>query len=128
MEKPTATVLLKELILLKETQRKLEGELLKEHFRETYQSFKPANIIKSALTEVATSPNLKANFINAAIGLATGYLAKKIFIGKTNNPFSKLLGGIVELVVANKASANAEGIKSLGSMILQKLVHQKSEA
>ena len=49
-------------------------------------------------------------------------------IGKTLNPFKKLLGIVVEMAVANKVSKNAEGIKSTGSVIFKKLFSKKEDS
>ena len=90
---------------------------LKEQFYKTREDFKLINIIKGSFKHAVTSPDLKTDAINAAIGFTTGVLAKKLMIGKTINPFKKLLGIIVEMAVANKVVKNADGIKSAGSTI-----------
>ena len=46
-------------------------------------------------------------------------------IGKTINPFKKLLGIIVEMTVANKVAKNADDIKSAGSSIFKTLFRKK---
>ena len=91
--------------------------LLKEQFYKTKQDFKLINIIKGTFKQAVASPDLKTDAINAAIGFTTGVIAKKLMIGKTINPFKKLLGIIVEMAVANKVVKNADGIKSAGSSI-----------
>ncbi len=124
METSTA---LKQLILLKEAEREAEGKLLKAHFRRTYESLKPMNIMKSTFKEIVSAPDLKTDVINAAIGFSTGFVAKKILLGETHNPFAKLIGFVVEMLVANKVVKNAEGIKSLGSLILKKIMKRQDD-
>lgn len=99
--------------------------LLKEQFNKTSESLKPINLIKSTFKNAVSSPDLKTDVFNAVIGLATGVVAKKLMIGKTINPFKKLLGIIVEMTVANKVSKNADEIKSTGSTIFKKLFSKK---
>ncbi len=100
-----------------ELQRGDELILLKEQFNKTREDFKLINIIKGSLKHAVASPDLKTDVINAAIGFTTGVIAKKLMIGKTINPFKKLLGVIVEMAVANKVVKNADGIKSAGTAI-----------
>ena len=91
--------------------------LLKEQFQETKEGFKLINIIKGTFKKAVSSPDLKTDAFNAAIGLTTGILAKKLMIGKTINPFKKLLGIIVEMTVANKVAKNADDILALETQL-----------
>ena len=95
MEKITSATGLKNAILSLETDQAIQGQLLKEQFHFAYESIKPVNLIKSTLKDVASSPYLIDNILGTAIGLATGYLSKKIFIGSSGNLFRKLLGSSI---------------------------------
>ena len=88
-----------------------ELRLLKEHFQLTYESLKPINLIKNTFQEVASSPEVKNTIVNNAIGLATGYLSKKVLIGATHNPFKKILGAIVEFSIASFVAKRADVFK-----------------
>ncbi len=118
---------------LKRAIRELEirqaGELarLKLAFQNTAESLKPFNLIKNSLKDAARSPDLKLDVFNAAIGLTTGILAKKLVIGSTANPFKKLLGIILEMAVAGKVIKNADDIKSTGSALFHKFFNRKQE-
>lgn len=101
--------------------------LLKEELANTRESFKLINILKSTFKDAVAAPDLKTDVINAAIGLTTGIVAKKIIIGKTLNPLSKLLGVVLEVFVANKVTKNAGEIKSIGNIIMQKIFSKRSE-
>ena len=122
MQKINTAADLKNAIQLLEYKQDIERVLLREQFIDTYESLKPINIIKNKLKEIISAPDLKTTIVNAAIGLATGFVAKKVFIGKTHNPLKKLLGIIVEMVVVNKVAKNADGIKSIGEIILKKII------
>jgi len=108
---------------IQELEGKLDNEwpLLKKDFFNTYESLKPINILKTTLKEAIASPNLKTDVINGAIGLTTGILAKKVILGKTLNPLTKLLGIILEMAVANKVTKNADGVRSIGTFIMKKI-------
>ena len=128
MKKLQPSTILKQLILVKETEQFLEGKLLKEHFHRTYESLKPLNILKNTFKEIISVPDLKTNVVNAAIGITTGFVAKKVFTGKSHNPLTKLFGIILEMVVASKATKNADEIKSIGSIILKKIINQHNDS
>ncbi len=105
-----------------ETKRSGEWIQLREQFMTTYENLKPINLLKRSFKEVITAPDLKTTIGNAAIGLVSGFIAKKAILGKTNNPLTKLLGILIEMVVAGKVVKNAEGIKSFGGMLLNKFI------
>lgn len=122
MKNPDAAILLKQLILEKESEQKLRELLLKEQFRTTFESLKPINIIKNTLKQVVTSPEVKTTIINSAIGFISGFVAKKLFIGGSNNPIKKIGGSMLGTLVANKTEANAENIKNAGTLLLKKVI------
>jgi hypothetical protein len=96
-----ATETLDERILMLEGRKAYEFEQLKDQWHTTYESLKPVNLIKSAFHEVSTSPEVKHNLVGNLVGLATGYVSKKILFGSTHNPISKLAAGIVQFAVTN---------------------------
>ncbi len=125
MKPITTSEELKAAIRTLELQQARELLLLKEQYYETRESFKLVNLLKSKFKEVAGDPDLKTDAINAAIGFTSGILARKLMIGKTINPFKKLLGIAVEMVVASKVVKNADGIKSAGGSIFNMLFRKK---
>lgn len=64
-------------------------------------SVSPAGIIKSTLKDIAVSPDLRNNVINAAIGLGAGFVGKKIYVGNSKNLFRKITGSAVQFIIAN---------------------------
>ena len=127
MKKSTSADKLRESVLLLELKQANDWILLKEQFHATYESLKPINIIKNTFEEAVSAPDLKTNIVNAAIGITTGFIAKKVLIGKTYNPFTKLIGIILEIGVTKIAAKNADGIKSVGSIILNKILNNSSK-
>lgn len=116
-------ILLNELILVKEVDKKQQGIELKEYFKETYESLKPINILKNTFKKAASSPDLKSKVANAAIGITVGFLAKKLFGGNSTNPLIKIAGTLIGSFVGSKAEDNAEGIKSIGSLLVSKIAN-----
>jgi hypothetical protein len=124
----TTSAELKAAIHQLELEQKESFITLKEEFGRTQENFKLINIIKSTFKAAVAVPDLKTDIVNAAIGLTSGIVAKKLIIGKTLNPLSKLLGVALEMFVANKVTKNAGQIRSTGSIIMDKLFKNKDQA
>ncbi len=121
MQKINSERSLMEAIIELENKRAYEGILLKEQFIFTYESLKPANLIRNAIQDISSSSELKDNLLNAAVGVATGYISKKIFVGASDNPIKKMLGTALMFGISNLVSKNPETIKSLGSQFFNML-------
>jgi hypothetical protein len=116
---------LKEAIRLLEIEQKIEGALLKEQFKITYESLRPVNLIGNTIKELAVLPDLKGDLLNATLGLAAGFLSKKAAIGNTQSPLKQLLGTVIQMGVTSLVSKNADGIRSFGSELLARLFSPK---
>lgn len=125
MKPITTSAELKFAIMQLKSQQASDLVALKQEFARTREALKPMNLIRSSFREATASPDLKADVFNAVIGLTTGILTKKLIIGKTGNPFKKILGIVVEMAVANKVVKNADDIKSTGTMLFNKLFKKK---
>ena len=125
MKSITTSEELKAAILELELQQASELILLKEQYYKTREGFKLTNLIRSKFKETLSDPDLKTDAINAAIGFTSGILAKKLMIGKTINPFKKLLGIAVEMAVASSVVKNADEIKAAGGNIFKMLFRKK---
>jgi hypothetical protein len=125
MQNITSTSDLKNAIQLLEVEQAATGHLLKEQFYITYKSLKPVNLLMGTLKDIASSPYLIDNILDTAIGLATGFLSKKIFIGASGNIFRKLFGSVLQLGVTNIVAQHPDGIKSLCQSIFQHIFRKK---
>lgn len=104
----TNSTSLNEAIASLEKKRRFQEQDLSEHFKHTYQSLQPANIVKNAWQNFTSSPEAKGNVLKAALGLGAGLLSKRLFFGGSGSVFKKLLGTAVEFGVA-KAVTNKSG-------------------
>jgi hypothetical protein len=127
MENITSSAGLKNAIQLLEAEQTIQVQLLKEQFFLTYKSLKPVNILLGTLKDVALSPNLIDNILGTAVGLATGYLSKKIVIGASSNIVRKLFGSMLQLGVTNAVSQHPESIKSVGQFIFQHIFRKRNK-
>lgn len=126
---------LNEAIAFLENQQKSEAYLLKEHFEFTKQELNPVNIVKDKIQDVKeqfqeaiSSPSLKGKLLKGAVGLASGFLAKRFLIGSSSGIVSKIAGTALQTGVSSllmKAPDNLEeinigNIKEDGISMLQK--------
>lgn len=125
MQKITSTIELKAAIQQLETNQAYEEKLLKKEFNATMESLKPINLLKNSIREVRHSPDLKGDILNAAIGLATGFLGKKILVCATNNPLKKLLGVFLQLGISGIVTMHPEGIKSACMKIVNRIFNRR---
>lgn len=122
---------LKEGILLLEAEQAVRGELLKEQFFITYDSLKPVSLLISTLGDIGSSPHLLNNLAGTGMGLASGYLSKKIFIGTSGNIIRKMLGSLLQVGVVNFVAKHSDTIKSFGQAVVQYILNspeKKSES
>jgi hypothetical protein len=105
-----------------EARRDQEWMALKSKLAETLEDLRPANLLKDAVHELIVSPDIKNSLVDAAIGMSTGFLAKKLVFGQTHNPISRLLGVILETAVSNRVSKHPEGIKFVGKFLYDKFL------
>jgi hypothetical protein len=116
---------LKNAIQLLEVEQADKRDLLKEQFYLTYDSLKPVNLLKSTLNDIATSPFLIDNILNTVMGLASGWLSKKVFIGKSSNLLRKLMGSVLQFCITNVISQHPDAIRSPGQFIFRHILRKK---
>jgi len=125
MENITSSTELKIAIQILETEQEIKVQLLKEQIILVHNSIKPINLLKSTVNDFVTSPYLIDNILGGAVGLATGYLSKKIVIGTSGNLFRKLLGVVMQFGVTNAVSQHPDGIRSIGKYIFKHILPKK---
>ena len=125
MQSITSIEKLKEAIQVLEDEQAVKKQVLREQFLLTYEGLKPINLLKNTLNEIASSPNLFDNILGTVVGLASGYVSKKIYIGTSGNIIRKLLGSLLQFGVTNVVANHPDAIKSFGQFILQRFLHKK---
>ena len=112
-------------IQLLETEQAEKLKLLKEHFRQAYESLKPVKLIENTLKEISASPYLTNNLLSAAVGLATGYISKKAITGTSSNKLRKFLGIVMQFGITNIIAQNPKAVKSFGQYISHHIFHNE---
>lgn len=116
---------LNDMIIVIENKRAMELTVLKEQFHITYESLKPINILKSTFQDAISSPDMSNGIVNNAIGLGTGFISKKLLVGNSHNPLKTIFGTILQLVISNVVSKNADSIKNVGQNLMQMVLNSR---
>jgi hypothetical protein len=123
----TSSAGLKDAILLLEAEQTEKKQILQDHLRTTFDSLKPINLIKSALKDISESPYLIDNIVGTAIGVATGYISRKVVVGGSGNPLRKLIGSVIQFGVTNVVAQHPDGIKSVIHFIYNHFLRKKED-
>jgi len=118
---------LNETIIVLQEKRVQELKILKEQLCLTFESLEPINLLKSTIKKISSSSEIKSDILNNALGLGTGFLIKKLWVGRTRNPFKNIFGTLIQFAIANVVSKNADGIKSVGENLLQRYLKHRKE-
>jgi hypothetical protein len=109
-------------ISLLEQKRNQDFMDLKQQLRTTGESMKPANLIKSAVRDISSSPQLKSILIKAAIGLAAGYIAKRLVTRQRRNNKNEILGNALQYGISFLAARQNNLLKSAGIFVANHLI------
>jgi hypothetical protein len=125
MKERSAHARLQDTIQLLKEEQDYKRQLVIEQLTISYESLKPLNLIKRAFNEITTAPDLTNNIVGTLLGLASGFLSKKILVGASANLFRKLLGSVLQFGVTNIVSQHPDAIKSIGRFIYDQITHLK---
>ncbi|MBK9481150.1 MAG: hypothetical protein IPO02_04010 [Bacteroidetes bacterium] len=114
-----STSLLKERIQQLEYQQTEALSEIKLEFSNIYESVKPMNIIKNTLESSLNMPEIKDKLIDSLLGLATGFVTKKILVKNGDTAMGKVLGTVVQFAVAALVAKNSDKLKEVSRNILQ---------
>ena len=127
MENQYTAESLKEMIKVLEIKQAEESQILKEQIILTYENLKPSNIIKNVVKEFYSSENLKDELIATAISVTSGFITKKLIVGKSNNQILKLVGLAIQFAMTNLVSKKMESLKEATINFINRFIHEKDE-
>lgn len=119
MKKITATDLLTSQIQILETKKTEDFIALKGEVNNVIENLKPINLIKNAIQDITHFPSLKEGVGKTAIGMASGFIFKKLFFGTSLNPIKNIAGSVAQSLLTNLAANNSEKIKEKGMGFFQ---------
>ena len=122
MSKVNPTESLNASIAMLEQKKTEEFQTLKDQLRSTGESLKPANLIKGAIREVTGSSQVRSVLIKAALGLAAGFIAKKIVTRTQHNKKNRIVGNALQYGLAFLASNQNNLLKTAGIAVANSLL------
>lgn len=125
MQKVTSTSELKEAIARLEYKQKEQWIDLKDNIGIAFESLKPINLIKSTYREFMSTPHVAENIVGSTVGLASGFITKKLIVRKSGNVLRNFAGGLAQMFISNFISRHSGTIKTVGSALLHKLFYKK---
>jgi hypothetical protein len=106
-------------ITLLENERSAQSAVVRKEFWALYEGLKPVNLIKNTIADMRNSPELSGGMINSAIGIASGVITKKLFVGSSHNPVRNVVGTLLMFGVKKLISANQPIMNAIGNGILK---------
>lgn len=127
MDKQYTIESLREKIRELEIKQEAEGKVLKAQLKDTYEYFKPSNILKSIIKDVVSSDSLKDDFINTAASYTSGLLTKRLIIGKSQNPLLKIIGLGIQFGITAIVNKNYSSIKDVFMQYINAFISNLNE-
>jgi hypothetical protein len=97
---------------------------VEETFTVVTENLKPLNIVRNGVRSVF-SPEHREDLVNALIGLGTGFISRKLLLGRAKGILGKTAGKAVEWGIAGLVSNNAEKIKEKAGALIDKIFKKK---
>jgi hypothetical protein len=127
MQNITSSAALKDAIQMMEVEQGIQAQLFKDQLLLTVDSMRPVNVLRSTLHDISSSPKLIDNILGLTMGITSGFLTNKIFVGASGNLLRKLLGSVLQFGVTNAVAQHPDTIKSYGQMIMQYLLRRREK-
>ncbi|HSM47351.1 MAG TPA: hypothetical protein VK872_06005 [Draconibacterium sp.] len=125
MEKKYTKESLQEAIKALEIKQAEEGQLLKSELLNTYENLKPINILRNIIKEFYSTDKYKQDFVEIVAGMTTGFLTKKIVVGKSKNPFLKIIGLAIQFGVTTFFSNKYNALKDSAIQLISRFLDEK---
>ena len=99
-----------------------------EHtFKSISEKLKPRNLVKNGFKSTFSGEH-KGDLFNALLGLGSGFLSRKLILGKTSGFVGKTVGKAIQWGMAGLVSKNADKIKGKAGEIIDKLFKKNKPA
>lgn len=107
-------------------QKAEQKDALSAQFKETYQSFMPMNILKSAVHKAIEPGELRSTLLKAAGGIGAGLLTKGLLNKTATTATGSFLNKALKAGATTAILKNTDKIKAYGIAIYHQLFKGKS--
>ena len=128
MRHKNPTEALNDTIAALERRQVIQLGMIKEQFHAIYNELRPQNIAHEVIEEDDSVPEKGRKMVNNAIGVAVGFLARRMIMGTPHTPVKKLIGRLMQSAVANVvADKHADTIKSTGNTLMKRIMKYRKK-
>lgn len=117
MKDLTSYDILQNSIQLAKEEQIVKRQLLQEQLNISYESLKPLNLLKGAIKDMSSTPDLGSNILGSVLGVGSGFLSHRLVVGASGNIIRKLLGSFIQLGVTNIVAKHPDAIKNFGQYL-----------
>ena len=115
-----------ELAIIELEKRKAsQNAALKEQFERAKSSIMPVNLIKSSISSITHTPEIRNSAIKTAAGIGVGLLTKNMFLGKATPLIKSLVENAIERGVQDGVADSVLAVKSYSKAIWHNLFKNK---
>lgn len=100
---------------------------IQDTFATVSENLKPINLVKSGFRSVMNT-GTKEDIFNVLLGVGSGFLGRKLLLGKTKGVVGKTVGQAIQWGVTGLISKNAEAIKEKAGIWIDKIFKKKHPA
>ncbi|MEX1002614.1 MAG: hypothetical protein WDZ35_10910 [Crocinitomicaceae bacterium] len=109
-------------------QGKEEGVALKAELSFIIDNIHPIQLLTHGFKEIINSPEVKSELFSLSLGMSSGYVAKKLVIGKSENTLQHIAGNVLGMLVTKNVALHSDEIRSTTFSLLKSLfVKKKSQ-
>lgn len=113
-----ATELLEQRIQLLESEQRESRQAFRKVLTETGDSLRPASLVRNMLSSSISDDEVKAPVMDSAIGLATGFVARKILLGSVHNPLTRMAANLLQAGISAYVAKHPDAIKQAGAKLM----------
>lgn len=115
---------LDEVILQLTAKSKLQQQELRFHFDQALETIKPANLIKSTVSDLTHSPGFLKTAITGGLAMGAGLLSKKLIVGRSGGFLKRLAGMAATFALKKTIAKNSNKITDTGVNLLKKMTNK----
>lgn len=124
MQKITSSAGIKDAIRQLEYEKVIKRQLLNEKLSLVLERLKPAYLLRSYLSDIASTPYLITNFIKTGIAQISGHLSDKIISVSSRNRVTRIIGPVIKFGMSILSSGSTDLAKFLLKRIMNRRVSQ----
>jgi hypothetical protein len=99
---------------------------IEQTFAAVSESLKPLNLVKNGFRSVLSGEH-KEDLFNALIGLGSGFISRKLLIGKSSGFLGKTVGKAIQWGMTGLVSKNADKIKEKAGGIIDRFFKKRKD-